>query len=402
MAYEACQKCTTVGQYFKETHRMSYPRINCEKRTDETFRNRSSKQHHREYSIIEELPIDMIDAFVTSDSLHLLHLGIMKKFLKIWMKGKKHFDHKWTSTDVENINKLLGAYNSEMPIDIHRSIRSLNCYCFWKGTEFRTFLLYIGVVLLKQFLRVEEYNHFLKLFCGVVLCSSDVYTQYTHLAKELFDEFVDDYTDLYGADSISSNVHNVSHIVEDVRNFGNLTKFDSYAFENCLYSLKLRVKNCAKPLEQISRRICELDLNYREPLDINELYQDKYFAPELKYPFRCEQTNNMNYQEISLGKDSLLSCRKIGDKWFLTKEGDVIEFNFATKKNEKYFLNGSRIRNLRNFFTYPISSMNINIFVAKNEKDTASYYELEYVKAKMICLSSGNELVFIPLLHTLC
>lgn len=296
---------------------------------------------------------------------------------------------------------MLGICRSEMPIDIHRSIRSLNCLSFWKGSEFRTFLLYIGVVILKNSLRAEEYKHFLKLFCGVVLCSSEFYLQYTDLAKELFDEFVEDYIDLYGIDSISSNVHNVSHIVEDVKNFGNLTKIDSYAFENFLYSLKLRVKNCNRPLEQISRRISELDLGYRQPVEFDELFQNKTTIPDLKFSFHCEHTNSIVYQQISLGSDSLLSCRKFGDKWFLTKDSQVVEFHFAIKHNEKHFLNGSRIKNLRNFFTYPISSKNINIFVANNEKYEAEYYELDDVKAKMVCLTSEDEFVFIPLLHTL-
>lgn len=267
-AYQACQKCTSIGEYYRETRRISFPRINCVKRTDAGYRSRINNEHHREYSLLEELPIDMINHFVTSDSLHLLHLGIMKKFLKIWKNGCTNFNYKWTDADISNVNTLLRNCNSEMPTDIHRSVRSLDCLSFWKGTEFRTFLLYTGVVVLKNSLRAEEYRHFLILFCAVVLCSNDMYLQYLDLAKELFDEFVEDYTFLYGMDSITSNVHNVSHIVEDVRNMGNLTKIDSYAFENCLYSLKLRLRNGKKPLEQISRRICEVNLDIREPIDL--------------------------------------------------------------------------------------------------------------------------------------
>lgn len=53
--------------------------IDCQKRTNLGFRNRSILNHHREYSLLEQLPIDMVDDFVTSDDLDLLHLGIMKK-----------------------------------------------------------------------------------------------------------------------------------------------------------------------------------------------------------------------------------------------------------------------------------------------------------------------------------
>lgn len=158
-AYEGCQKCTTRGVYCKKSHRMSFPRINCENRTDYAFRIRSVPDHHREYSIIEELPIDMVDDFVTSDSLHLLHLGLMKKCLEIWTDGSKSFKHKWTGENITELNESLRHCNSQMPTDIHRAVRTLDVVKYWKGTEFRSLLNYVGIVLLKPVLRKEEYEH---------------------------------------------------------------------------------------------------------------------------------------------------------------------------------------------------------------------------------------------------
>lgn len=58
---------------------MTFPRINAELRTDTNFRNRSQSEHHKLKSIMEDLPIDMVRSFPTSDPLHLFELGIMKK-----------------------------------------------------------------------------------------------------------------------------------------------------------------------------------------------------------------------------------------------------------------------------------------------------------------------------------
>lgn len=55
------------------------PESNDELRTDTQFRDRSQIEHHRELSVLERLPIDMIKDFVTSDSLHLIDLGIVKR-----------------------------------------------------------------------------------------------------------------------------------------------------------------------------------------------------------------------------------------------------------------------------------------------------------------------------------
>lgn len=53
-------------------------------RTDISFRNPKEEnkvevEHHKEYTPLQELPIDMIKSFPVSDPLHLLELGIMKK-----------------------------------------------------------------------------------------------------------------------------------------------------------------------------------------------------------------------------------------------------------------------------------------------------------------------------------
>lgn len=69
----------TKGEYSLSTKRMSFPRIDAEIRTNANFRDREQPAHHKETSILEELPIDMIKSFPTSDPLHLLDLGIMKK-----------------------------------------------------------------------------------------------------------------------------------------------------------------------------------------------------------------------------------------------------------------------------------------------------------------------------------
>lgn len=81
-----CQKCMTEGQYYRSSRCMSFPRIantdierEKELRTDERFRNRYQPQHHVTDSLLEQLKIDMIEGFPTSDSLHLLDLGLMKR-----------------------------------------------------------------------------------------------------------------------------------------------------------------------------------------------------------------------------------------------------------------------------------------------------------------------------------
>lgn len=75
------------GIYSRALRKMSFPRIAItdderkkELRTDAQFRDRYQPEHHHdERTILEELPINMIEAFPTSDALHLFDLGITKR-----------------------------------------------------------------------------------------------------------------------------------------------------------------------------------------------------------------------------------------------------------------------------------------------------------------------------------
>ncbi|TGZ55782.1 Uncharacterized protein DBV15_12106 [Temnothorax longispinosus] len=74
--YGSCIKCTVVGEWDKRGRHMSYPRFDCPRRTDESFRNKMDEDHHKENTPLTDLPIDMVKDFVVADSLHLFDLGI--------------------------------------------------------------------------------------------------------------------------------------------------------------------------------------------------------------------------------------------------------------------------------------------------------------------------------------
>lgn len=146
------------------------------------------------------------------------------------------------------IDTILSNFNKTRPKEIHRKVRSLIHIKFWKGTEFRTFLLYLGVAVLKYFLPNDEYLLYLRLHIAVSICSSQRYAPYLPKAREQFNKFIEDYIDIYGIDSITSNVHNLTHVVDDVEKFGPLSNFSSYEFEKKLHHIQLL-------LEQVARRL---------------------------------------------------------------------------------------------------------------------------------------------------
>ena len=73
--YGSCIKCTVEGEWDSKGRHMSYPRIHSPLRTNESFRSNADEDHHKESTLLTELPIYMVEDFVVADSLHLFHLG---------------------------------------------------------------------------------------------------------------------------------------------------------------------------------------------------------------------------------------------------------------------------------------------------------------------------------------
>lgn len=169
----------------------------------------------------------------------------------------------WSEKDIEEISRSMLRYNETRPIEIHRKIRPLSQIHFFKATEFRTIILYLGIVLFKDFLPRNEYEMFLKMFCAVLICPTKKYAPYLPLARTLFIEYIEVYIATHGVGSITSNIHNLSYVVDDVELFGELSTFSAYEFENCLHLMKLLLKQCNKPLEQLARRLHEIALTTR-------------------------------------------------------------------------------------------------------------------------------------------
>lgn len=71
----------------------------------------------------------------------------------------------------------------------------------------------------------------------------------------MLNQYVTDYKKIYGKDYITSNVHNLSHIVDEVKKFGILSSFSTYPFENKLYQIKRMLRHGLKPLTQVAKRI---------------------------------------------------------------------------------------------------------------------------------------------------
>lgn len=313
-----------------------------------------------------------------------------------WLGLMKRCPRTISVINVFKMNTLLTKYNETMPIEIHRYIRSLNVVKFWKATEFRTIILYVGMVLFKDFLPREEYNNFLVLCCAITICSTNVYKSFIPKAKELFYQYIETYININGIHSVTSNIHNLCHVADDVECFGELGSISAYPFENALYQLKLRLKKCDKPLEQISRRLEELSQTI-----IPYSFDKNKYIPELKCKFVLSEAPHLQtFHQIHYSSTAMLSNVK-KNCWFLTQNDKIVHFKYAVYKNEKYFICGQPLKTTTNFFEQPFRSCYLNIYISDCEPLEAQFYELNSIQAKLFALPYADKYVFIPLIHTL-
>lgn len=342
--------------------------------------------------------------------------GIMKKNLQRWTSTKGDVKHRWNTLRKRIFCSLLSSCNAYLPTDIHRSIRKLSDLSHWKGSEYRTILLYVGIVVLRYtytrhdrktkknvetpVLSTEEYENFLILSCASRIIHSSVYKCFLPIANDMFKAYVIGCIKIYGENTVGSNLHNLIHIVDDMsrNNIENVNELSTYKFENHLNLLGQKLKGFHRPLEQISRRILEfasLNSNIKEDV----FNPEREIVPVLKYEI---PPNTKTYSTITLKNVVTLSAKKIGDQWFMSHSGSIVKMKHATEINGIYTVHGYRLLRRESFFTTPMDSAYLSIFQSDG-KTTEELIEFntDDISAKMICLKFGAEFVYMPLLHTL-
>ena len=270
--YFSCMKCETEGDYVYSANgrggRVTFPQIDAPLRTDESFRNQTQHRHHKGVSILQQLPISMVNSF-TIDVMHLVFIGIMKKLLHIWFNCRKGIRLRLSKSDAELLSNLLEKTKTCIPSEFARKTRSLKELCRFKATELRLLLLYILPVLL-SFFPIEIYNHFLLLHCAIrILCCPKLIQKRKNVlhAKSLLIVFVQHSNRLYGNSFIVSNVHYLIHLADEVLRFSlPLDVLGCSQFENKIQVLKNVVRPTHRPLAQLVKRILEKRLNPRPSL----------------------------------------------------------------------------------------------------------------------------------------
>lgn len=251
-AYHGCDRCVTKGKWLG---RVIFPSLDSPLRTDADFALQSDKSHHVGVSPLLALNVGLV-AKVPLDYMHLVCLGVVKKLLKCWRKGPLQF--RLGRRDIDEISSRLVGFRKYAPKEFNRKPRTLFELDFWKATEFRSFLLYYGPVVLKGILNPKKYDHFLMLSVSLRILLSENREWYSN-ARNILREFVKQVSILYSSEFLVYNVHSLIHIADDADLYGSLDCISAFKYENYMQTLKKMVRSKNYELSQVVRRVAEHD-----------------------------------------------------------------------------------------------------------------------------------------------
>lgn len=161
-----CEKCTQEGIYIGRTTWQYKSNLNL--RTDHAFYSEQYEDHQLTKTVLSNLEIGLVTQ-VPLDYMHLVCLGVVKKLIRVWIeKGPKKC--KLRALKVTQISeRLLQISKTNYPTEFSRRPRPIQLFKYWKATELRSFLLYLGPVVLSNILTKKLYEHFLTLHCSIYM-----------------------------------------------------------------------------------------------------------------------------------------------------------------------------------------------------------------------------------------
>ena len=276
-----------------------------------------------------------------------------------------------SSTQLGSINDELSDLRGELPSELARQLPTLDTSETWKATELRSFLLYVGPIVMKSYLNPSYYQSFLSLSIGIsIFCQENEESRISLLeyARQLLTYFVDNCATLYSPQFVSYNVHSILHISDDVESLqSSLNRISAFPFESYLNFLKGLVHGSNRPTQQAVNRLLELkNIGHQRPTTLS----------------KTKVSNNFKDGCFFVNDNEVLFVTQISSD---SVTGRLVNFTKFENVFGRHF---------------PSKSFKIG-FVRRELIDTASKVRLcpfQYI-CKAVCLSHKRGFAVVPLHH---
>ena len=177
---------------------------------------------------------DMVWGFPV-DSLHCIYLGVTKQFWEYWTNYDCQFY--LPPKKQKEINERIKL--CKLPEEIHREFRPFKPKIKHKGTEMKTWLLFLSIPCLEGILSEEALLHFSILVkCVFILNKISISEEnLINCYADLF-QFVRECQLLYGKNFMTFTIHSLLHMCNSVRKSGPLWSTSMFEFESMMHEFQ--------------------------------------------------------------------------------------------------------------------------------------------------------------------
>lgn len=268
----------------------------------------------------------------------------------MWFVDTSKF--KLANSDKKSVSDKIAILNINLPCDFQRKLRDLNFIGHYKATELRQKLLFHGLIVLKDVLDAQKYEHFLKFSLAIrILTDRKFFMEHVDIAQILIDTFINE---IYGEHEIVFNVHMLHHLPAECRiQQGTLDDFSCFPFENNNQIIKELIHSSNRPLQQLRNRSQEINLvkdlpefDYKKQqndgvLSFNKMIykgtrldatdRNGFVLLEFQRIFKCEKFYNKNGIDHADGY-VLLNPQNIFEKPVTSQALDIFGFKVLRKQ----------------------------------------------------------------------
>jgi hypothetical protein len=207
--YFGCGYCRQKGDYADD--RVIFPDFNSALRTDEEYMLFKENNQTSPSPFLSVVPL--FHSF-PPEYMHLLCLGVMRKLCHYYFcttKGSR-LPCRLSASQLSVVSQRIRNMREYIPREFQRKIRPLHELEHYKASEYRFFLLYAGIFLLKDILPVTYTKHLALLHFSCYVFASERFSHLHTHASRCIEIFVKQMPQLFGRKSLIYNVHVLLHL----------------------------------------------------------------------------------------------------------------------------------------------------------------------------------------------
>lgn len=273
-----CSKCSQKANLELDEGYTSFPTTMtlATLRCDDDFKYLIRNEHHMAQPLLAQLDLGLISQFVLDYKI-IVCKGVMKHLVSLWMNGR--LDYRINKVVQEKITQDLIDMTDSCPREFNRKPRSFEDYLLWDAAEWNLFLLYFSPIALKGRMEKAYYVHFLYLHLAmrIMMSSNHINSEAnSFIMGQLLNNFIADFTALYGNEKVDYNVHNLLHFEQIQQRVGSLRKLNGFVYDQQIDMLNSYLEASDEVnLEVIGEKILDSTMMMKQN-KINELVNTTY------------------------------------------------------------------------------------------------------------------------------